>query len=369
MITLDRAESILLQSKSLTTNRLYFPENLRLRNKVISHIWLIANDWLSNLNSPVDEFYFRRFNFDQCLQQYSTLKNDYLVLMDGENEIVSKLPLSVLRDECKAGRPLIVNSVIDFSKSYIERDTVKTDGDYMFVFGIKNAAITKQKSYTTESTEVVYNVDAVPSMSGVSCYAAYTRGHFRRTYFEDSEKFRSRCLRALNLQSFNHPIIDLNYDKTDTKYDIRRMYQYLKSESSFLTKKNNSFAVIYSKPYETVIEANGTETQESSFPFNDFNIDYFSPNGRWITPDVVVNKSLVTLVDINNDEIFYQIPAEMFLPTFANNGTAFNFNDVRVNWKKSYIEDWSGITISDSANQSNLLRSFWFNCEISNKID
>ena len=62
MITLDRAESILLQSKSLTTNRLYFPENLRLRNKVISHVWLIANDWLSNLNSPVDEFYFRRFN-------------------------------------------------------------------------------------------------------------------------------------------------------------------------------------------------------------------------------------------------------------------------------------------------------------------
>lgn len=300
MIYLDRAESMIVTSASLKTNRLYFPENLRLRGKKINKVWYYGDD-----TTTANQAYLvgRRFaNVSQRLVNLENIASDYLVLVNGEYEIVSKAPLAQLYYMTKIGQPLTVDDVIDYSKCYIERDGAKTDGDFCFVFGIQNADInTNNALYRYENTEVIANIgDQLCKHTEHLWYDSRTIN--RRFNFEDSEKFRGRLLKQLLIN-----------------YDANVSYTPLTSAVDLATDDETKLA----------------------FPGQFSCASMLTPLNRNLIPKELSQKGLITLTDINGDEIFYRIPVEMLDPNFTTQGPAFGFNGLRLNWKRCYIDDYS----------------------------
>jgi len=306
MIYIDRIESVIVRSKGLGTTRLYLPENLRLRNETISCIWMIENDVASN-----DSFLSKRYdvyssNGPVCLMRNNQILSDYLVIVNGDNEIVSKMPLLELIYKSKRGCPLVVNDKVDFSKCYVERNGDKPDGDYCFIFGMQKKERSRAKSlFRYENTEIVMT-DAM-YVTDTPTLKVGDDLHQRRLYFEDSEKFRGRTLSELT---------------------------------------------IYSNPSWSSIGADTTPL--------------YTPSMREILIREIMEKTLVSLVDINGDEIVYRVPLEMFSPSYQTGGTAFKFNDLRIDWKRSYVEDYSCIAIGVTFGY--ILMSYYFGVTLSDSV-
>lgn len=74
-----------------------------------------------------------------------------------------------------------------------------------------------------------------------------------------------------------------------------------------------------------------------------------------------VKESLITLKDVFGNDIFYNIPLKMFDINYSNDGVAFGFDDCRIDWKKSYIDDYS-VTEDDDFDG---YKSFYLGLELS----
>jgi CO dehydrogenase/acetyl-CoA synthase gamma subunit (corrinoid Fe-S protein) len=79
-----------------------------------------------------------------------------------------------------------------------------------------------------------------------------------------------------------------------------------------------------------------------------------------------MEKTLVSLVDINGDEVVYRVPLEMFSPKYQPNGVAFKFNDLRIDWKRSYVEDFSITYMGCTFNPIKM--SFYFGVTLSDSV-
>ena len=93
MIYIDRIESMIVESRNLGTTRLYFPENLRLRNETITCLWMIENDVVDNATDTSKRYCARNDQNAYYLMRNNQILSDYLVLVNGDNEIVSKMPI------------------------------------------------------------------------------------------------------------------------------------------------------------------------------------------------------------------------------------------------------------------------------------
>lgn len=304
MIYIDRIESMMVESRSLGTTRLYFPENLRLRNEKITCLWMIEN----NNVGVNDHFQSKRYcstGFGKYLMLNNQILSDYLVLVNGDNEIVSKMPLLELINKSTHGCPLMINDRVNFSKCYVERNGAKPDGDYCFVFGIQKKERSKMNLLNRfENTEIIMQDATSFSPDGTKAIIDNVNGGIRKLYFEDSEKFRGRYIRELT---------------------------------------------IYSNP--------GWWTDDMS------TTPQYTPTMRQILMREIMEKTLVSLVDINGDEIVYRVPLEMFSPKYQSNGVAFKFNDLRIDWKRSYIEDYSCISMKITFSYT--LMAFYFGVTLS----
>jgi len=305
MIYIDRIESMIVESRSLGTTRLYFSENLRLRNEKITCLWMIENDVVDNATDTSKRYCARNDQNAYYLMRNNQILSDYLVLVNGDNEIVSKMPILEVIDKSKHGCPLMINDRVDFSKCYVERNGSKPDGDFCFVFGIQKKERSKSKSLNRfENTEIIFDGCA----QGVSAILT-TSGNvgLRKNYFEDSEKFRGRLLRELTIYS--------NPDYV-----------------SFFTRDT----------------------------------PLYTPTMREVLIREIMEKTLVSLVDINGDEVVYRVPLEMFSPKYQPNGVAFKFNDLRIDWKRSYVEDFSITYMGCTFNPIKM--SFYFGVTLSDSV-
>lgn len=291
MIRIDKAESVIVRSADSRANRLYLPENLRLRGKNILCVWMIENP-VKNRGCIED----KNSKWFEGAKKYplmdpESIQSEYLVLVKGDSEVASKIPLQNLIDRSKAGKPYIIDDSIDFSHSYIERwGEHKEDGEYCFVFGITDKARNKEngKKFHFEHVEVPFELGTpidteryVPQMLEYDAAIGV-----RKNNFPDTESFRGRLLREISL---------------------------------YCSQTGDDF--------------NPEKCKRWGYPL--------TPDGKWAADRYIVEKSMLTLVDTNGEEICYRIPIEMFMPTYSTEGVAFQFNDLSIDWRRSYVEDFS----------------------------
>lgn len=68
-----------------------------------------------------------------------------------------------------------------------------------------------------------------------------------------------------------------------------------------------------------------------------------TPQGRRFASAQDIYMSMLCLRGIDGNDLIYNVPLEFFSDTFCLSGVAFEFDSLRIDWKKSYIDDYSSM--------------------------
>lgn len=315
MVKINRAEGVYFKGDFSRKARIFFPENLRLRNKTINYIYAFASPEqleTGNIRKKADSLRYENGIYTSALNyneddsvltaiDSTAARGTYVCFVNSEDEVVKQIPLPELYRKTKCGIPFVLNEVIDYDKSYIENHG-GAKLKLFFVFA-QGTGCQEEDHVRYDHLEVL---DTDPKRQCYPEWANYWEWSpigVRRLMFPDVECFRGKSLKALNIHC---------------------------------SKMQGDFDCVS------------------------------TPANRMVFTDYIVNRSLLTLTDNNGDEIIYNVPLCAFRPDFTTNGALFGFADLSINWKRCYIEDYSDklLDLYKSKTMSNI-SCFYFSVQLS----
>lgn len=310
MVKINRAEGVYFKGDFSRKSRIFFPENLRLRNKTINYIYAFA----SPDTRGVEYSSFLRYEsgrtpgsaWEEVPHTLTSIdsteaRGTYVCFVNSEDEVVKQIPLVELYYKTKSGIPFVLNEVIDYDKSYIENHG-GAKLNLFFVFA-QGTGCQEEDHVRYDHLEVLDTDPKRQALHDDPNTFSWSYGGVNRLMFPDVECFRGKSLKALNIHC---------------------------------SKMQGDFDCVS------------------------------TPANRMVFTDYIVNRSLLTLTDNNGDEIIYNVPLCAFRPDFTTNGALFGFADLSINWKRCYIEDYSDklLDLYKSKTMSNI-SCFYFSVQLS----
>lgn len=289
------AETVLVPIVDAYNRKINFAENLNLRGKQIIYI-----DTLPISAGTIDtngNYFHQTFSFKFPAGLNSVSKTDYngsfLVLVDGANEVINRIPVSELTRVSGFYEKFLLNRQIDIAKCYVEvpaNPNRQLNTAFCFIFYTnENQPIKLNQEILScdyEQIELTHhysgqtmNVETPDQTAGV--YIDYNK----KIYFPDNESFRGRKLEYLSINP-----------------------TYFSQEENFQPQN----------PY--------------------LKLQILSPMGTQLVLESVVRQTVITLVDKRGQLIFNQVPLWLFASASSDNGFQIKMDSLDIDFPKSNIE-------------------------------